>query len=252
MSKIINRDLNLKLIKKRTLQSIFKILINETVIKSKELDLHNRFIFDYFYKNNIYNSKITSIGLKDRFYSLNLFRYSRFIYFFFNANLFINLQSENNNTSKFIHTYLFNRKKFISIFFNKANLFNYKNLSLWAFNISLNNILSFLDDVSFLENQIKDYLHEEGKNLFIRKVLFSKIFFVRFFQRKYHVNFFKDVLYFYKNITLVNKKFGFNILYFYISFFFLSYVYLFISYFIFSIFFIFDLFFQMNNRKKNG
>lgn len=247
-SKIINRDLNLRLIKKRTLQSIFKILINESIIKSKELDLHNRFIFDFFYKPNFYNSKISFVSLKDRFYSLNVFRYSRFIYFFFNVNLFFYLQ-HSENSSKIIHAYLFNRKKFVSIFFNKVNFYNFKCVSLWGFNLSLNNFFSFLEDILFLEKQIKDYLHEEGKKIFIKKVFLSKTFFIKIFRRRYHLSFFKDSLFFLKNTKLVNKKIGFNVLYFFGSFLFIYYLYLFFLCYLFSIFYIIDLF--LNKIKNN-
>jgi hypothetical protein len=244
--KILNRDLNLRIIKKRTLQSIFRILLNESNVKSRELDLHNRFIFDFFFKSNVFNSKILAIFLKSRFYSFNNYLKARFFYFFLNTGLFLYLQKEDYNDN-FIFKYLFNSKKFLAVFFknnvvslNSINCF----LTIWGFNLSFFNIVSFMDDFNFLENQKKEYLHEEGKKLFIRQFFLSKVFFVRLFERKYHLKIFIDILKFYNNNSLFQRRLGFNLLYFFELYFFVFYFYLFLLQYIFSIFYMFDFYFK--------
>jgi hypothetical protein len=233
MLKILNRSLNLRLIRKRTLQSIFKILANESNTRSRELDLSNRFIFDFFFKNNLVNFNFLGILLKDRFYSISNFFKARLFYFFFNFGIGL-FFFKNNELSLFKNLVL--KKQFISVFFKGSNLVGdlSSNLFFWGLNLSFSNLKSINIDVEFIESQNKDYLHEEGKLLLIQKVFYSKLFFVRIFNRKYHISVFKNLLKFNSTIFQIYKFSGFNFLLIYFLFLFIHFLMMFFYYYIFS------------------
>lgn len=201
-TKILNRDLNLRLIKKRTLPLIFKILNNESLIKSRELDLNNRFIFDNFFKKNTFNKFLHSILIKDKFYSSIFFFKMRFFYFFFNFNFFIDFYNykeslkywrEFLNKGNFSYILLSSSKN-VNRKFKKNSLISSQNF-LVGTNLSFikfSGIFNSFAQVSKLQK--KDVLHEEGKKLFSQELFFFKIASFRVLNRNFQEGALDDIM----------------------------------------------------------